>query len=124
MAIGKKEKELVYSLGPKDFRVDYFRASGPGGQARNKIESAVRITHMESGATGECTESRSQLENKRTAFERLLKHPKFKVWHNRKVWEFDQGKKLEEIVDEMMAPKNLKVEVKENNKWVAEKVER
>jgi hypothetical protein len=51
--------------------VDRYRASGPGGQHRNKTESAVRLRHKASGATAIGEDSRSQAENKLHAVRRL-----------------------------------------------------
>jgi hypothetical protein len=51
--------------------VDVYRASGPGGQKRNKIESAVRLRHQPSGLSAQAEESRSQHENKARALKRL-----------------------------------------------------
>ena len=51
--------------------VDTYRASGPGGQKRNKTSSAVRLRHGPSGLSVIAEESRSQHENKATALERL-----------------------------------------------------
>lgn len=51
--------------------VDTYRASGPGGQKRNKTSSAVRIRHEPSGLTVIAEESRSQHENKAKALKRL-----------------------------------------------------
>ncbi len=51
--------------------VETYRASGPGGQHRNKTESAVRLRHRPSGLTRIGTEERSQLRNKQRALERL-----------------------------------------------------
>ncbi|MBM3994568.1 MAG: peptide chain release factor-like protein [Planctomycetes bacterium] len=51
--------------------VDTYRASGPGGQKRNKTSSAVRIRHLPSGMIVIAEESRSQHENKAKALKRL-----------------------------------------------------
>jgi len=51
--------------------VDTYRASGPGGQKRNKTSSAVRLRHLPSGLTAIAEESRSQHENKARALRRL-----------------------------------------------------
>jgi hypothetical protein len=53
--------------------VDTYRASGPGGQKRNKTESAVRLRHKPSGLIVIAEESRSQPENKARALRRLRK---------------------------------------------------
>jgi hypothetical protein len=53
--------------------VDTYRASGPGGQKRNKTESAVRLRHQPSGIIVIAEESRSQPENKARALRRLRK---------------------------------------------------
>jgi hypothetical protein len=52
-------------------RVDTYRSSGPGGQHRNKVSSAVRLVHEASGVTAHGDDSRSQHENKRLALKRL-----------------------------------------------------
>lgn len=46
-----------------DCRVDRTRGSGPGGQHRNKTETAIVITHLPTGVRGEASERRSQAEN-------------------------------------------------------------
>ena len=53
--------------------VETYRASGPGGQHRNKTESAVRMTHLPSGIVRVATEHRSQLRNRELALERIWK---------------------------------------------------
>src|SRR5205807_3099024 len=51
--------------------VDLYRASGPGGQKRNKTSSAVRLRHLPSGLIVIAEESRSQHENRARALRRL-----------------------------------------------------
>src|SRR5436305_10506423 len=51
--------------------VDTYRASGPGGQKRNKTSSAVRVRHPPSGLIVIAEESRSQHENRARALRRL-----------------------------------------------------
>ncbi len=53
--------------------VETYRASGPGGQHRNKRDSAVRMTHKPTGVVATATERRSQHENRRRAIKRLRK---------------------------------------------------
>ncbi len=54
-------------------RVETYRASGPGGQHRNKRDSGVRLTHEPTGVRVTATERRSQHENRRVAVHRLRK---------------------------------------------------
>lgn len=56
---------------PGDVRVDTYRDTGPGGQHRNKTDSAVRITHLPSGIVITAPEDRSQHRNRKVAWERL-----------------------------------------------------
>lgn len=51
--------------------METYKASGPGGQHRNKRETAVRIRHLPSGVTALATEHRSQARNKALALRRL-----------------------------------------------------
>ena len=54
-----------------EVRIEYYRSRGPGGQRKNKKETAVRLKHLPSGVTVTATESRYQAVNKRRAFQRL-----------------------------------------------------
>lgn len=74
------EKDKLLSLDKRDFEVQTFKSTGKGGQHRNKTESAVRIIHRASGAVGVCDNERSQVQNKRTAFERLVASDRFQKW--------------------------------------------
>jgi len=55
----------------RECAVDTYRASGPGGQKRNKTDSAVRMRHGPTGVVAIAEESRSQHDNKRQALRRL-----------------------------------------------------
>jgi ribosome-associated protein len=55
----------------KQVVVQTYRSSGPGGQRKNKTETAVRLTHFPSGITVIAAEYRSQAQNRQLAFERL-----------------------------------------------------
>lgn len=108
----------VTIVSKKDLDVSYFCGSGAGGQARNKVASGVQITHRDTGAIGRASDTRSQEQNKRLAFERLLEHPRFKFFLAAKVYEVKQGEKLEETVQRDMAPENLRFEIKNaEGKW-------
>jgi ribosome-associated protein len=69
-----------YSTDPEvlagEIEISVYRASGPGGQHRNKTESAVRIRHMPSGVIVVATENRSQIRNRQLAMDRLVERLK------------------------------------------------
>ena len=113
------KKELLFSLKPnKDYKIEYFSGTGAGGQYRNKHQNCVRIIHKDSGVIVTGQSHRNRKSNEREALLNLLKHPKFKVWHTMKVQEYLDGKTLEEKVDEMLSPENLKFEVRQDGKWI------
>lgn len=113
------KKELLFSITKKDFYVEYFSGTGAGGQHRNKHQNCVRLHHLESRAIGTGQSSRKRSSNMREAISSLLKSPRFKIWHSAKVQEILTGKSLDEKIEDMMHPNNLKVEMNKDGKWVA-----
>ena len=112
------KKELLFSVTKKDFTIQTFRSGGKGGQHQNKTDSGVRIIHRESGARGECRNHRKQNMNKKIAMQRLSNSKEFRMWVNRKAQEVIEGIRLEDKVEKMLSEDNLKIETKEDGKWV------
>ncbi|XP_076897344.1 peptide chain release factor PrfB1, chloroplastic-like isoform X2 [Bidens hawaiensis] len=65
------DDSLNVDIPEEDLQIGFSRAGGSGGQNVNKVETAVRITHIPTGVTVRCTEERSQLANKIKALSRL-----------------------------------------------------
>jgi len=61
-----------YRIPPEDIEETFYKSSGPGGQRKNKRETAVRIRHIPTGITVVATEHRSQAKNRELALERLI----------------------------------------------------
>ena len=115
------DKTPLVSVTKKDLDITYFSGTGKGGQHRNKHQNCVRIQHKPSGVLVTASNSRSKETNLKDAFLRLTEDKKFQNWikieSSKMMGLFDD---IEKEVEEQMKPKNLKVEVKENGKWVDE----
>lgn len=65
------EESMAVEIPEEDLDIQFTRAGGKGGQNVNKVETAVRITHIPTGVAVKCTEERTQLQNKAIALARL-----------------------------------------------------
>lgn len=80
-----KKKERLFKLTDKDFKFQFVRGRGTGGQKKNKTSSACIAMHEPSGAQGYCEDYRESHRNKRLAFARLTETKEFKSWLNLKI---------------------------------------
>jgi len=112
-------KTLLFSVSVKDCEMQVFRGSGKGGQKKQKTSSGVRLIHKPSGATTESEAHREQSLNKKDAWRKLIETKEFKTWHKIETCRLMGEPTVEEVVEQQMHTKNIKVEIKdEEDRWI------
>ena len=91
--IPETDDEIKIDINPEDLRTDTFRSSGPGGQNVQKVETAVRITHIPTGIVAACQTDKSQHRNRENAMKLLISRLRLKL-------EQEQKERLEELKGE------------------------
>lgn len=110
------DKRPLFSVTAQDCEWSYTKGTGAGGQKRNKTSSAVHCIHRASGARGYSEASRSQLDNRRDAFEKMSATKEFQQWvrieYMRRTGELLA---IEQAVEREM--QKVKTEIKIDGRW-------
>lgn len=95
VAVLPKPKKTEIKINPGNLKIDYYRASGPGGQHINRRETAIRITHKPTNLVVTSQTERNQLENKESAMSILA--ARLMERKNRKQHESIAGRRKDQI---------------------------
>ncbi len=90
--IPEVDDTIEIEINPADLRIDTYRSGGKGGQSVNKVETAVRITHLPTKTVATCQNERSQLQNRTNAM-KLLKSKLYQLELEKQEAELDEVEK-------------------------------
>jgi len=90
--IPEVDDTIEIDINPADLRIDTYRSGGKGGQNVNKVETAVRITHIPTNTVAACQSERSQLQNRVNAM-KLLKSKLYQLEKEKQQAELDEIEK-------------------------------